>query len=162
VCESSVSFYKWVQTLAIGERSTLWRGRAPVGETAPLWGRARPFGGGLAPLGEGMFTLTWWVRKGAPLLQRARPFGKGLFQSVTMNFNLLIQHTVSRWSSSCCVHEGCGGVDRWLQTDNWSSEIFFYRQPSRQASTKSPPSCTETAELLDADFFTVKSIPELK
>jgi hypothetical protein len=27
---------------------------------------------------------------------------------------------------------------------------------------KMPPSCAETAELLDADFFTVKSIPELK
>jgi hypothetical protein len=27
---------------------------------------------------------------------------------------------------------------------------------------KMPPSFTETAELLDADFFTVKSIPELK
>jgi hypothetical protein len=109
-----------------------------VGESAPLWGRARPFGGGRAPLGEGMFTLTWWVRKGAPLLQRARPFGKGLFQSVTMNFNLLIQHTVSRWCSSGCVHEGCGGVDRWLQTDHWVSQIFFYRQPIRQASTKCP------------------------
>ena len=45
-------------------------------------------------MGKGMFILTWWVRKGAPLLQRARPFGKGLFQSVTMNFNLLIQHKV--------------------------------------------------------------------
>ncbi|MFN9910345.1 MAG: hypothetical protein ACK56F_30240, partial [bacterium] len=66
-----------------------------------------------------MFTLTWWVRKGAPLVLRARPFGKGLFQGVTMNFNLLIQHTVSRWCSSGCVHEGCGGVDRWLQTDHW-------------------------------------------
>ncbi len=85
-----------------------------------------------------MFTLTWWVRKGVPLLQRARPFGKGLFQSVTMNFNLLIQHTVPRWCSSGFVHKGCGGVDRWLQTDNWSSQIFFYRQPSRQASTRSP------------------------
>ena len=76
VCESSVSFYKWVRTLAVGEGSTLWRGRAPVGESAPLWGRARPFGGGRAPLGEGMFTLTWWVSEGAPLLQRARPFGE--------------------------------------------------------------------------------------
>jgi hypothetical protein len=120
------------------ERARPLRGRAPVGESAPLWGRARPFGGGRAPLGEGMFTLTWWVRKGAPLLQRARPFGKGLFQSVTMNFNLLIQHTVSRWCSSGCVHEGCGGVDRWLQTDHWVSQIFFYRQPIRQASTKCP------------------------
>jgi hypothetical protein len=54
-----------------------------------------------------------------------------------MNFNLLIQHTVSRWCSSGCVHEGCGGVDRWLQTDHWVSQIFFYRQSISQASTKS-------------------------
>jgi hypothetical protein len=85
-----------------------------------------------------MFILTWWLSEGAPLLQRARPFGKGLLQSVTMNFNLLIQHTVSRWCSSGCVHEGCVGVDRWLQTDHWVSQIFFYRQPIRQASTKCP------------------------
>ncbi len=44
---------------------------APYGEGAPLWGRARPCGGGRAPVGEGMFTLTWWVRKGAPLWKRA-------------------------------------------------------------------------------------------
>jgi hypothetical protein len=95
-------------------------------------------GKGSALLGEGMFILTWWLNEGAPLLQRTRPFGKGLFQSVTMNFNLLIQHTVSRWCSSGCVHEGCGGVDRWLQTDHWVSQISFYRQPIRQASTKCP------------------------
>jgi hypothetical protein len=53
-CESSVSFYKRVRTLAVGEESTFWRGRTPVGESAPLWGRARPFGGGCAPLGEGV------------------------------------------------------------------------------------------------------------
>ena len=54
VCESWVSFYKRVRTLAVGEESTFWRGRAPVGESAPLWGRARPFGGGPAPVGKGM------------------------------------------------------------------------------------------------------------
>ena len=100
----------------------------------PYGGGRAPVGGGRALLGEGMFILTWWLSEGAPLLQR-----KGLFQSVTMNFNLLIQHTVSRWCSSACVHEGCGGVDRWLQTDHWVSQIFFYRQPIRQASTKCPP-----------------------
>ena len=110
----------------------------PCEGSAPLWGRARPFGGGRALLGEGMFILTWWLSEGVPLLQRARPFGKGLFQNVTMNFNLLIQQTVSRWCSSGCVHEGCGGVDPWLQTDDWSSQIVFYRQPTRQASTKCP------------------------
>ena len=70
-------------------------------------------------MGKGMFILTWWVRKGAPLWGRARPFGKGLSQSVTMNFNLLIQHTVSRWWSSGCVHERYGSVHHWLLTEDW-------------------------------------------
>ena len=57
---------------------------------------------------------------------RARPFGKGaLPKSVTMNFNLLIQHTVSRWCSSGCVHKGCGGVDHWLQTEDWALPGFL-------------------------------------
>jgi hypothetical protein len=63
---------------------------APLGEGAPLWGRAHPSGRGHVHfdlVGEkGRATFA----DGAPLLQRARPFGKGLFQSVTMNFNLLI------------------------------------------------------------------------
>ncbi len=58
--------------------------RAPFGEGAPLWGRARPFGGGRAPLGEG---APFWDRacsfdmvgeegrapfaEGAPLWKRA-------------------------------------------------------------------------------------------
>ncbi len=69
VCESSVSFYKLVRTLAVGEESTLWRGRAPVGESAPLCGRARPCGKGhvhfdlvgekgRAPLGKGSFKVS--------------------------------------------------------------------------------------------------------
>ncbi len=39
--------------------------------------------------------------------------------------NLLIQHTVSRWCSSGCVHEGCGGVDHWLQTGDWGLPGFL-------------------------------------
>ena len=42
-----------------------------MGESAPLWGM------GHAPLGEGMFILTWWLGKGVPLLQRAGPFAEG-------------------------------------------------------------------------------------
>jgi hypothetical protein len=45
---------------------------------------------------------------------------------------------------------------------NRASQVFFYRQPRRQASTKCPPSCAETAELLNADSVTVKPIHELK
>ncbi len=108
--------------------------RAPYGEGAPLWGRARPYGGGgrARPSGRGHVHFDMVGEKGHA------PLEKGLFQSVTMNFNLLIQHTVSRWCSSGCVHEGCGGVDCWLQTDHWDPQIFFYRQPTRQASTKCP------------------------
>jgi hypothetical protein len=76
---------------------------------------------------------------GAPSLNGGAPFWKrGSSKSVTMNFNLLIQHTVSRWCSSGCVHEGCGGVDRWLQTDHWSSWVCFYSRPIRQTSTECP------------------------
>ncbi len=136
MCESSVSFYKRVRTLGcwgrehLLERAPPFAGeRAPLGKGAPLWVRARPFG-----KGHVHFDLVG--EKGHAPYSEGAPLGKGLFQSVTMNFNLLIQHTVSRWCSSGCVHEGCGGVDHWLQTDNWSSQIFFYRQPIRQASTK--------------------------
>ncbi len=89
-----------------------------MGEGAPLWVRARS-------CGKGMFILTWWVRKGAPLWGRARPFDKGLSQSVTMNFNLLIQHTVSRWCSSGCVHERCGSVHHLLLTEVWCLPDFL-------------------------------------
>jgi hypothetical protein len=60
------------------------------------------------------------------------------FGSRRERVNLLIQHTVSRWCSSGRVHEGCGGVDHWLQTGDWALQIFFYRQPTRQASTECP------------------------
>ncbi len=46
-----------------------------------------------------------------------------------------IQCPLSSWCSSNCVHEGCGGVDSWLQTDDQLLRILFYRQPSRHAST---------------------------
>ncbi len=93
-----------------------WRGRAPLERARPFWRgrapleRALPFLRGRSPFWKGMFTLTWWVRKGAPLLKRAR------LQCYIEKLNLLIQHTVPRWCSSGCVHEGCGGVNRWLQT----------------------------------------------
>jgi hypothetical protein len=71
VCESSVSFYKRVRTLAVGEESTFWRGRAPVGESAPLWGRARPSGKGHVHFDlvgeEGRASFA----EGAPLWERA-------------------------------------------------------------------------------------------
>jgi hypothetical protein len=42
------------------------------------------------------------------------------------------------------------------------SRIFFYRQPSRQASTTCSHPHNETAELSDAVFSTARKIQELK
>ena len=69
---------------------------------------------------------------------RTKAFIAGLIQRRWTPWSKLIQHTVSRWCSSGCVHEGCGGVDRWLQTDHWFSWVCFYSQPIRQASTECP------------------------
>ncbi len=52
-----------------------------------------------------------------------------------MNTLTGIQHTVSSLCSSDCVHEGCGSVNRWLQTEDQLLRILFYRQPGRHAST---------------------------
>ena len=103
--------------------------RAPIKWVrAPIkWVRA-PMMMGAHPQGWGRAPIKW----GRALLE------KGLFQSVTMNLNLLIQHTVSRWCSSGCVHEGCGSVHHWLLTDHWSSWVCFYRQPSRQVVHPAP------------------------
>ena len=101
---------------------------------------------GRAPVDQGFAP----VDQGAP---------KGKWHS--WELNLLIQHTGSRWCSSNCVHEGCGGVDRWLQTEDQALQDFLYRQPSRQASTTCPLPCAETAELLDAVFSTAGSFHEL-
>ncbi len=98
---------------------------APFGEGAPLWERACSL------------WLGGWDRA-CPFCKGRAPLRKGSFKVSHWKLNLLIQHTASRWCSSGCVHEGCGGVDRWLQTGDWSSQIFFYRQPTRQASTKCP------------------------
>ncbi len=97
---------------------------------------ARPHKMGVRPpMMMGAPSLGW----GRALINEGAPFWKrGSSKSVTMNLNLLIQHTVSRWCSSACVHEGCGGVDRWLQTDHWSSWVCFYSRPIRQASTECP------------------------
>ena len=102
---------------------------------APMMMGAHPQGAGRAPI---RWVLIHRVR-GAPQSDGGAPFWKrGSSKSVTMNLNLLIQHTVSRWCSSGCVHEGCGCVDRWLQTVHWSSWVCFYSRPIRQTSTKCP------------------------
>jgi hypothetical protein len=90
------------------------------------------------------------------------PFGGALSQCHIEKLNLLIQHTVSRWCSSGCVHEECGGVDRWLQTKDLVLPDFLLYATHQAGQYRMPPPCAETAELLDADSFTVKPIPELK
>ncbi len=65
----------------------------------------------------------------------ARPIIGSLANCWILTWNLLIQHTLSRWCSSDCVHEGCGNVNHWLQTEDQLHWIFFYRHPGRQAST---------------------------
>jgi hypothetical protein len=74
VCESSVSFYKLVRILAIGEGS-------PFGEGAPLLERSRPFGRGhvhfdlVGEKGRAPFA------EGAPLWKRA--LSKCLIENLT-------------------------------------------------------------------------------
>ena len=83
---------------------------------------AHPQGWGRAPIKWGLIHRDG----GAPPLNGGVPFWKrGSSKSVTMNFNLLIQHTVSRWCSSGCVHEGCGGVHHWLQTEDQAPQDFL-------------------------------------
>jgi hypothetical protein len=76
--------------------------------------------------------------------------------------NLLIQYTVFRWCRSGCVHEGCGGVHHWLQTKDQALLDFLLWATQQAGQYNMPPSCAETAELLDAVFSTAKSLHELK
>ncbi len=155
----------WLTVWQKGKGAPFERVRAPFERDRPFW--------------KGMFNFDQWVRKGAPLLvgrapfgracslltngwERARPFWKGALTVSHWELNLLIQHSVSRWCSSGCVHEGCGGVHHWLQTEDWCLPDFFYRQPSRQASTPCPHPHAETAELSDAISSKARKIQELK
>jgi hypothetical protein len=73
------------------------------------------------PLLEGRAQLCLVDRKGRAPVGQGAP--KGEWHS--WELNLLIQRTVSRWCSSGCVHEGCGGVDRWLQTKDQALLAFL-------------------------------------
>ncbi len=99
---------------------TAWR----IGRRAPLLNGALKF----AWLME-RGALTWEGRAQVCLIDRNEraPVGQGaLKENGTYSLeNLMIQHTVSRWGSSGCVHEGCGGVDHWLQTGEWSLPDFL-------------------------------------
>ncbi len=65
--------------------------------------------------------------------RRVRPQESGIVG------NLLIQHTVSRCCSSDCVHEGCGSVDRWLQTkDQALLDFLFLGNPAGRPVQHAP------------------------
>jgi hypothetical protein len=109
-----------------------------------------------APLGGGRAQVCLIDGKGRAPVDQGAPKESGTIG------NLLIQHTVSRWCSSGCVHEGCGGVDHWLQTKDWALPDFLLQATQQAGQYRMPPSCAEAAELLNADFLTVKSFHELK
>ena len=102
-----------------GRARTFWKG-APLLEGRSPFGRARTFWKGM-PLLEGHAQLCLFDRKGRPPVGQYMP--KGEWHS--WELNLLIQHTVSRWCSSGCVHEECGGVHHWLQTEDQAPQDFL-------------------------------------
>ncbi len=119
----------WLTVWWIGKGRALLRGAR---SSLPDWWK------GARLLEEGALKFAWLMErgvltwgghaqvclidgKGRAHLRRARSRKMALF---TIG-NLLIQHTVSRWCSSGCVHEGCGGVDHWLQTEDWALPGFL-------------------------------------
>ena len=92
----------------------------PLLEGRDPFGRARTFWKGM-PLLEGHAQLCLFDRKGRAPVGQCTP--KGEWHS--WELNLLMQHTVSRWCSSGCVHEGCGGVHHWLQTEDQAPQDFL-------------------------------------
>ena len=167
MCESLVSFCKLVRTLADGEGSPFWRGHAPLEGHAKLcligekrgapFGRARTFWKGM-PLLEGHAQLCLFDRKGRAPVGQCAP--KGDWHSWEL-LNLLIQHCpdgVVQVVSTRGVAVSITGC-RLRIRPSW---IFFYRQPTRQASTTCPNPHVKTAELSDAVFSPARKIQELK
>jgi hypothetical protein len=109
------------QLRLIGEKggAPFWKGAHLLERRAPF-GRACTFWKGM-PLLEGHAQLCLFDRKGRAPVGQCTP--KGEWHS--WELNLLIQHTVSRWCSSGCVHEGCGGVHHWLQTEDQAPQDFL-------------------------------------
>jgi hypothetical protein len=139
-----------------GRARTFWKG-APLLEGRAPFGRARTFWKGM-PLLEGHDQLCLFDRKGRSPVGQCAP--KGDWHSWEL-LNLLIQHcpdgvvqVVSTRGVAVSI-TGCRLKTRLPR-------IFFYRQPSRQASTPCPHPHTETDELSDAVFSTAKKIQELK
>ncbi len=109
----------------------------PFLESSPLlrecapFERVRPFWEG-APLLEGHVQLWLMVRKGAPLLEGC--VQNVTFENLTYWFSIQYPDGVVQVVSTKSVamsNTGC-------RLEIWSSQIFFYRQPTRQASTECP------------------------
>jgi hypothetical protein len=105
-----------------------------------------------------MHNFACLIGKGAPLLVNARPKESGIVGNLTYRFSIQCPNGVVQVVSSRGVAvsvTGCGLKSRL-------SRIFFYRQPSRQASTTCAHLHAETTELSDAVFSTARKIQELK
>jgi hypothetical protein len=139
-----------------GRARTFWKGAHLLEGRAPF-GRARTFWKGM-PLLEGHAQLCLFDRKGRAPVGQCAP--KGDWHSWEL-LNLVIQHCPDGVVQVVSTRGVAVSItDCRLKTR--LPRIFFYRQPSRQASTPCPHPHAETAELSDAVFSTAKKIQELK
>ncbi len=130
-----------------------WKGCAPGRRTRPSLPdrleRVRPWE-------EGVPEFAWQIGKGAPLGEGRAHRWMALLG--TYWFSIQYPDGVVQIVSTRGAAVSIAGYRLWIRL----SRIFFYRQPSRQASTTCPLTCAETAELLDAGFSTARSFHELK
>ncbi len=126
-----------------------WKRRAHLEGRAHLKGARSSLPGwwkGARSLERGALKFAWLWWKGAPSLLGTYWFSiqcpDGVVQVVSMR-GVAVSIT------------GCRLKTR-------PSQIIFYRQPNRQASTPCPHPHAETAELSDAVFSTARKIQELK
>ncbi len=143
------------------------KGCAPFGRARPVW-ESTLLLRGRAPFGRACSTLTnGWERvrpiwKGAHLSEGRAPFGRACSQchieNLTFWFSIQCPDGVVQVVSTRGVAVSITGC----RLETGVSQIFFYRQPSRQASTPCPHPHTETAELSDAVSSTARKIQELK
>jgi hypothetical protein len=140
------------QLRLIGEKggAPFWKGAHLLERRAPF-GRACTFWKGM-PLLEGHAQLCLFDRKGRAPVGQCAP--KGDWHSWEL-LNLLIQHCPDGVGQVVSTRgEAVSIIGCRLKTR--LPRIFFYRQPSRQASTPCPHPHAETAELSDVVFSKAK------
>ena len=121
-----------------GKGRALLEGLAPFGRACPFW--------------KGMPNFACLIGKGAPLLVNARPKESGIVWNLTYWCSIQCPDGVIQVVSTRGVAVSITGCR--LKTR--LPRIFFYRQPSRQASTPCPHPHAETAELSDVVFSKAK------